>query len=192
MALSERDKQLLPIWLGIMGVVLLILGWRYFLSPADEGNISKTTAIQLESLFQKINSVEDQKSKNATLRKKLGNEQGAFIISSEKNKLLTELEQIGGQSGVQIKGYSPVENNRSKPLPSLEIKINFECQFEQLITFVTNIQKAKYILQISGVKVSLKDKNRPDLDVQMSLNTFLVDKKTTVQASTAPLASRGE
>ena len=158
MALSERDKRLMYIWAGIVGVFILYMGWRYFFSPADEGSISKTTAIQLESLFQKINSVEDQKSKNAVLRKKLGNEQGSFIISTEKNKLLTELEQVGGQSGVQIKGYSPIENNRSKPLPSVEVKINFECQFDQLINFLTNIQKAKYIVQITAIKVSLKDK----------------------------------
>ncbi|MGC9327337.1 MAG: type 4a pilus biogenesis protein PilO, partial [Candidatus Hinthialibacter sp.] len=128
-------------------------------------------------LFVKIKNVETQKSRNQLLRQKLGSMDGEFIGENEVLALVAELEQTAGSSGVQIKNWDPNINKRAKPFAQLDLKISLECQFEQLIQFLNAVRRAKYICQPTALRVKLKDQKQPNLDVSLTLSTYLLDAK---------------
>ncbi|MBD3265624.1 hypothetical protein GF373_03055 [bacterium] len=191
MALSEREQRLVKITAVIGFIGILAIGWG-LINKQSSGSVSESTVMKLDSLFEKMDSLEEQKLKNRMLKKQLGSANREFIHVSDLTVLLAELEQVAQQSGgVKIKGYNTNIDNRSQPLSKLEIKINFESKFESLIKFLTKMREAKYILQPLSMRMSLKDKKRPDLEVQMELVTYLLDKKPKQNNPTA-LVSRGE
>ncbi|MDX9755537.1 MAG: type 4a pilus biogenesis protein PilO [bacterium] len=190
MQISEREKRLLMITAVIAVVGILAIGWGLF-SKQSSAPVSEGTAMRLDDLFEKIDNVESQKERNLVYKKRVGNLEGSFVSSNEITPLLAELEQLSGRNGVRIKGYTPNLNNRAQPLARLEIRIACECPFDKLVQFLDAVQKAKYYLQPSTIKASLVDKNRPDLDVQITLFTYLLDQQNAPNAPTT-LVTRGE
>ena len=143
MNISEREKRLVLITLIVGAVGLSFAGWKFLSSEVTDTTVSEATAERFDDLFIKIKNVEAQKSRNALIRKKLGNEQGDFIKETEVSNFVAEIEQVAGNSGVGIKNWDPTVNKRTKPLAQLDLKVSLECQFEQLIQFLRNIRKAK-------------------------------------------------
>ena len=175
--MSERDKRLLLITAGILVVGVIYIGSHLVSAQIEDSTVSEQTEKRLEDLFAKMSNVETQKSRNLLLRKKIGNEQGGFVGEKEISKLLAEIEQISGQSGIRVKGYSPTVNPRSRPFPTVEIKVSIECRFEQLISFFDNLKKSKILIQAGSLKAGLKDQNNPDLEAQVTLTSYLIDSK---------------
>lgn len=177
MTFSEREKRLLLITVAAALLGVLILGWKFVSNQIVDSTVSEATAERFEDLFAKIKNVESQKNANLLLRKKLGNESGEFIGEDEILKLIAEIEQVAGKSGVQMKNWNPTINKRTKPLAQLDVKVNLECQFDQLINFFNNLRSAKYICQPVALRTKLKDANQPNLEVSMTLTTYLVEAK---------------
>jgi Tfp pilus assembly protein PilO len=175
MNLSEREKRLAMITLPVAIVGILLMGWKVMFSQSDQARISQATAERFEELFVKIKNVEAQKSQNRQLRKKLGIEKGEFVSENDVLKMVAEIEQVAGQSGVQIKNWDPNVNKRAKPLAQLDIKITMECQFTQLVSFFTNLRKSKYACQPMELRARLKDPQQPNLEVSMTLTTYLLN-----------------
>lgn len=175
MNLSEREKRLAMIALPIALIGILLVVWSFVFNQADDTAVSQATAERFEDLFVKIKNVETQKSQNLILRKKLGNEKGEFITEKDVLKMVAEIEQTAGNSGVQIKNWDPNVNKRSKPLAQLDIKVSLECQFTQLIAFLNAIRNAKYVCQPTALRTKLKDPNQPNLEVSMTLTTYLLN-----------------
>ncbi len=174
-SLSNRDKRLLIITLVILVIGVIYIGSKLMSNGAQDTVVSAETEKRFEDLFDKMANVEEQKSQNLLLRKKIGNERGKFVSEKEISKFLAEIESVGGRSGVTISGYSPSVNRRSRPLASLEVKVNFQCQFNNLVQFLNNVREANLLMQPSTLKVSLKDKNKPDLEGQVTLITYLLN-----------------
>jgi len=177
MAFSEREKQLGLITAVVAVVGVIYFGWHLLTAETANSEVSSATAERFEELFVKMNNVDAQKNRNLLLRKKIGSMEGTFGGQKEVSNLIAEIEKVAGSSGVQIKNWSPNINTRSKPLASLEVKITLQCRFEQLITFLNNLRTAKYLFQPTAIKASLKDKNKPELDVAMTVVSYLIESK---------------
>jgi Tfp pilus assembly protein PilO len=190
MALSEREQRLLYITLIVVVIGGIAIGWGMLKKGTD--SVSSETVTRLDTLFEEMDSVEAQKQRNLLLKNKLGNPHGRFITKTEITPLLAEIEEIAQRSGgVKIKGFNPDLNNKPQPLPKLEVDLNLECRFESLIQFLDNVKTGEYILLPYSLRTSLKDKNRPDLDVHMTLITYVTDQRPAAAGATA-LVSRGE
>jgi hypothetical protein len=57
----------------------------------------------------------------------------------------------------------------------LEMDLTLQCQFERLIAFLDSLRSAQVVVQPASLRMSLSDPNRPDLQVQLKLKTFLID-----------------
>lgn len=176
MALSKREQNLLLVTAAVAVIGFASIGWG-LLSRDTGSEVSSATAERFEELFAKMGNVDTQKNRNLLLRKKIGNMEGTFAGEKDVSILIAELEKTAQQSGIQIKNWSPSVNSRAKPFAQLDIKITIECKFDQLIKFLDNVRTAKYLLQPTSIKASLKDKNKPELDVAMTLGTYLLDAK---------------
>ncbi|HQH72943.1 MAG TPA: type 4a pilus biogenesis protein PilO [bacterium] len=177
MAISEREKRLLIITLAIAVPGILYIAWSFLSQPDSSSGFSEATNERFEDLFAKIRNVESQKNRNRQLGTKLGNPAGTFIKESEVSKFMAEIEQIAGRSGLQIKSWSPSLNKRAKPIPTLELKVSITCPFDRLIAFLRNLRGAKYYSQPTSLKAGLKDPNQPDLDVSLTLTTYLIESQ---------------
>jgi Tfp pilus assembly protein PilO len=190
MALTDREKRLVQITLIAAVIGCLLIGYRVISNSLSDTSVSDETANRLETLFVKMNNVDDQKNRNMIIKNNLGNPHGEMVSSSELLKVMTELEELSQRSQVKITTYTPNINTRSKPLAKLEIKLSMECKFEQLIKFLSELKRGKYILQPATIKTSLKDRNKPDLEVQMTVLTYLVDSKPLGKTATS-LVTKG-
>ncbi len=164
----------------IIWLIVLIVGGGYILSrmissSIESASVSEMTAKNFKSLFTDMANVEKQKTRNLLLRKKIGNEKGEFITERDVSKLISEIGTIAGQSDVKIKGFYPSVNTRTRPLAKLEMKIPFECRFEQFVRFLGQLRNANILVQPSSMKVNLKDQNSSDLEVQIVLSAYLID-----------------
>lgn len=175
--MNEREKKLLLITviIGSIGSLYIIYG---LLSETEAPvNMPSMHVEHFNDLYTKIDSVEDQKEQNLVHRKRLGNEKGQFVTERERLLIMQEIEQVAGRSGIKIKGYDPQLNTRAKPMSKMDIQITAECQFDQLIKFLDNLRKSQYIIQPSNMKMALKDKNKPELNVSMTLSALLLDSQ---------------
>ncbi|MFB3788166.1 MAG: hypothetical protein ACE15F_17535 [bacterium] len=178
MAISERERRLLLITVLVAVPGILYILWSFWSQPVDSSSeFSAATTERFEDLFAKIRNVESQKSRNRVLGTKLGNPAGSFIKDSEVSKFMAEIEQIAGRSGLQIKNWSPSLNKRAKPIPTLELKVSIACQFDKLITFLRELRGSKYYCQPTSLKAGLKDPNQPELDVSLTLTTYLIESQ---------------
>lgn len=189
MALSAREQRLLriTIFIGVIGV--LFIGWKLISSNLSSSDVSVATQDQFKEILADIENVEEQKQRNLLLKNKLGNENAQFIKANEILKFVAELEKVAGQSGMQIKSYSYNENKRTKPVPRLDVRLTIQGQFEKLITFLDNLRQAEILCQPSRLRCSLMDKNRPDLDIQITVSTFLIDASS--QTRSPSIIARG-
>ena len=133
-------------------------------------------------VLKKIENVDQQKTTNLNLKKHMGNNGGVFVSDHELGKLFTELEKTAEQSGIKLKGTSQNTNTKAKPFPSVDLRLNMECQYPQLIQFLTNLKTAGIMLQPSSMKIQLKDPNQPNLDVQMTVTTYLLKQPPLIGA----------
>ncbi len=177
-SLNEREKKLLMIT-----IVAAVLGFTFIVpklitQQIESNPVSEVTAERFENLFQHMANIEDQKKKNLQFRKRIGNISGEFINEKDVSKLISEIGEVAQKSNIKIKGYYPSINTRSKPLPKLEMKLPVECRFEHFIRFLDEIRKAEILLQPSSFRVSLKNQNNPQLDVQITVFTYLLDSKS--------------
>ncbi len=177
--LSEREKKLGIATLIALVIGLTAIGYKLIKDSMMDSPISESTAIHFEDLFEKIHSVEEQKKQNNVYRKQIGNETGTFADENSMSQLFAELSQVGQKSQFKIKSMDPNLNARANPLPKMDIRISAECKFEDLIQFLDNLRSAKYLMQPTNIRMSLKDKNRPDLQVQMTVSTYLLDVKSS-------------
>lgn len=171
--LSSREQKLV-----IATVVVAIVGGLYIggvmLLSSDSGTeVSDATASRFQDVLVKIDSIDQQKTTNSNLKKRLGN-QKAMFSSGDMGEIFNELYQIAGQSGVQLKGTSQNTNTKAKPFPNVDVRIALECQYPQLIQFFAKLKAAGILLQPSSMKIQLKDPNQPNLDVQMTVTTYLL------------------
>ncbi|MEW6236739.1 MAG: type 4a pilus biogenesis protein PilO [Candidatus Omnitrophota bacterium] len=190
MAFSKREKRLAWITFASAIAVILMWGGKLISSRISDSSVSSATQQQFLELFAMMDNVDEQKTRNLALRNKLGNEKGTFIEKNEAHKFVAALEQTAGMSGMQIKSYSYNENMRTRPMPRLDVKLSMQCQYEQLIPFLDNLRNCSIVCQVTSIKSTLQDKNRPDLDVQLTVSTYLIDAKTQ-SASPAAAVARG-
>lgn len=175
MSMTEREKHLALATLVVAIIGVSFMAWKVLSNQVADTAVSEATAERFEDLFAKIKNVETQKNRNQLLRKKLGSKTGGFISEDDVLQLVAELEQVAGSSGVQIKNWDPNINKRAKPLAQLDVKISLECQFSQLIQFLNAIRGAKYICQPTAMRVKLKDQKQPNLEVSLTLSTYLLN-----------------
>ncbi len=172
--LSSREQKLFIATAAAAIIGGLYIGGSLLLSSGPGTEVSEATASRFEDVLQKIDSIDQQKTNNGNLKKRLGNESGKFVDENGVSKITSQLYQTAGQSGVQLKVVSPNINQRAKPYPSVDVRMSFECQFNQLIQFLTHLKKADIILQPQSMKMQLQDPNQPKLDVQMTVTTYLL------------------
>lgn len=178
MAISERERRLLLVTVLVAVPGVLYIAWSLLSQPGEASSeFSAVTTERFEDLFAKIRNVETQKNRNRQLGAKLGNPAGAFIKEIEVSKFMAEIEQVAGRGGIQIKNWSPSINKRAKPIPTLELKLTIECPFDRLIAFLRELRGSKYYCQPTTLKAGLKDPNRPELDVSLTLTTYLIDSQ---------------
>ncbi len=189
MSFSEREQRLLKITAILGALFILFMGWNLLFNQTGDAALSEDTAVHFEDLFAQMQNIETQKVRNHMLRKKLGNKEGHFASEKEIIQLIAEIEKVAGSSGVKMKNWDPNTNKRAKPLPRLDIRVTLECKFEQLIKFLDNIRNAKYICQPTSLRTKLKDPKKPDLDVTMTLTTYLLNAKPA-PVSPSALAQR--
>ncbi|MBN2327524.1 MAG: type 4a pilus biogenesis protein PilO [Candidatus Omnitrophica bacterium] len=175
MSMTDREKHLALATLLVAIIGVSFMAWKVLSNQITDASVSEATAERFEDLFVKIKNVETQKGRNQLLRKKLGSDNGEFIGEDEVLALVAELEQVAGSSGVQIKNWDPSINKRAKPLAQLDLKISLECQFGQFIQFLNAIRGAKYICQPTALRVKLKDQKQPNLEVSLTLSTYLLN-----------------
>ncbi len=188
MAMTKRERNLVMITI----VVALTIGSytliKLMSSDMADSDVSMATQARFEDLFEKINNVEDQKTRNNQLRIQLGNPVGSFIKQDEIHKFMAEMEKVAGQSNFQIKNYSFKEDSRAQPVPKLEVQLNGQCKFEQLIPYLDNLRKADYMCQVTSMRCGLVDQNQDNLDVQLTITTYVIDA-TPQRSSPTSIAS---
>lgn len=182
-SLSPREQRLFVITLVIVGFGLLYIGYNLF-SNIEDADLSASTQGRFVELFEKIHTVDDQKRRNANLRERLGNTQGEFISETQVGKLFVEIERLAGRHNVNVQNITTRINQRATPMPSLEVDLTMQCQFEQLIAFLDSLRSAQVVVQPASLRTSLSDPNQPNLQVQLKLKTFLIDSRP---ASGSPL-----
>lgn len=180
--LSPREKNL--VYATLAAVVLGVLAMGYG-AMNQSGGMSQNTMDDFEDLFAQMQSIDEQKETNLTIRKRLGALQGVFVREDEQTEFISELQQVAGQAGVGISNINTAIKPRTRPLPTLEADIQLTCQYPQLIQFFDRLRNAKYIMQPSGFRVSLADPNRPDLQVRMSIKTFLIESRPGAASPTS-------
>lgn len=169
--LSSREQKLVIATVVVAIVGGLYIGGAMLFSSDSSTEVSDATASRFQDVLEKIDNIDQQKSTNSNLKKRLGNTNATFPSGEE---IINELYQIAGQSGVQLKGTSQNTNTKAKPFPSVDIRITLECQYPQLIQFFAKLKSAGILLQPSSMKIQLKDPNQPNLDVQMTVTTYLL------------------
>jgi Tfp pilus assembly protein PilO len=177
MAMSQREKQLFMITISVAAIFIASMGWRYLSDSMSSTNVSANTINRFEDLFITIQDVDVQKGKNRKIKERLGNPNGEFIGVDEITQFLAEIDNVGKQSGVKVKNFDPDIDTKKKPLQQLTLKLSLEGRFDKLITFLQNLKKAKYFNQPIAIKTSLKSKDKPELDIAMTLVTYLMDSK---------------
>ncbi|HPO09041.1 MAG TPA: hypothetical protein PLZ55_10265, partial [bacterium] len=138
MALSSREKTLATATALVLVVVVLITGIRGLLSWA-EGSGAHDLALGTEGLgdlLATLDTIDTLEKTNQEIKKSLGNENSKCIGTGQVVEILNILGEAGGRCGVKITTFNPTTREKSKPLPSLELQIAFECQYEQLVRFV--------------------------------------------------------
>ncbi|MGI6456241.1 MAG: type 4a pilus biogenesis protein PilO [bacterium] len=187
-ALNDREKRLATITGLIALIGVLYIGFKMYTNSVI-GTESDTP--QFEDLYTKINNVESQKEKNLAYRKRIGNLNGRFVSSDEMYQVLYVLEQVAGKSGVSLKRQDPQINQRARPLPRLDINMALEGKFENLIKFLDNLRKADFVVMPVSLKTSLREKDKPELSIQMTVMTYLLDAERKEQITNISIA-RGE
>ena len=176
MALSAREKNLALVTAVVVVGVVLITGARSLLSWA-EGSGAQSLAFGVEGLGELLDTlgeIDALQTGNCEIKKRLGNEEMTCIDSSQVAELLKTIEQIGKKVGIKITNFNPTTRPKSKPLPSLEVQITFECQFNQLVQFLDQIEKAKIAVFVRDLQAGAKDPNQPKLKGGMTLVTYLI------------------
>ncbi len=176
MAFSERERKLALITALVLVVVVGITGIRQLLSWAG-GSGAETLAFETEGLGELLDTLEDidgLKAENQRLKKRLGNESMICIEDGEISELLKNIEQVGKQSGVKINNFNPTVRPKGKPMPSVEVQIGFECQFNQLVQFLAQIEKSQIASYVRDMRAGLKNPGQPQLNVTMTIATYLV------------------
>lgn len=181
-ALSSREQKLVIATTTVAVLFGFYFGAQLFFASDPGTEVSEATAARFQDVLEKIDNVDQQKTTNLNLKKRMGNNNGVFVSENELGKLFAELEKTAGQSGIQLKGTSQNTNTKAKPFPSVELRMNMECQFTQLIQFLTQLKSAGILLQPGSMKVQLKDPNQPNLDVQMTVVTFLLNQPPLIGA----------
>lgn len=172
MAMTAREKNL-----ALITAVVAVIGLAYIalnLAGGDDIDMSDETTGRFETLFDQMAALDSQKQTNQLLRKRLGGLEGRFITETEVGDLYAAIEKVAGQSGVQVNNYSSLVNRRAKPMPALEANLSIECQFMQLIQFIDNLKNADIAMTPTNLRASLKDPNQPNLQVQLTLSTYLM------------------
>ena len=176
MAFSERERRLALIAGLVFAVVVGISGARRLLTWAG-GSGAESLAFGTEGLGELLDTLEDidnLRSQNERVKKQLGNESMICIDESEISGLLKSIEEVGKRSGVKINNFNPTVRPKGKPMPSVEVKIGFECQFNQLVQFLANIEKPEIALFVRELRAGQKNPGQPQLNVTMTIVTYLV------------------
>jgi Tfp pilus assembly protein PilO len=176
MAWSERERKLAGATASLVIVVVLVTGIRGVLSWAG-GSGARDLALGAEGLGDLVNTLQDidaLRARNVDLKKRLGNEGMTCIDNTKVSDLLKSIEQTGRRAGLRITIFDPTARPKSKPLPSLEVKVTFECVFNQLVQFLAELEKPEISIFVRDMRTGLKNEGQPQLSVTMTLVTYLV------------------
>lgn len=176
MALSERESKMAVMTALVLIVVVLLTGVRGLLSWAG-GSGAHSLALGTEGLGDLLDTLEDidaLRAKNQKMKERLGNEEMACLDISKDSELLRSIEQTGKRAGLKINIFDPTHKPKSRPLPSLEVKVTFECTFNQLVQFLAQLEKPEMAVFVRDMRAGLKNAGQPQLNVTMTLVTYLV------------------
>jgi hypothetical protein len=176
MALSDRERKLATMTVTVVVVVVLVTGIHGLLSWAG-GSGARSLAVGTEGLGDLLGTLENidaLRTKNQDLKKQLGNEEIICIDNGKVSELLRSIETSGRQSGLRINIFDPTERPKSRPMPSLEVKVTFDCRFNQLVQFLAQLERPEIAVFVRDMRAGRKDAGQSNLSVTMTLVTYLV------------------
>jgi hypothetical protein len=175
MALSPRERTLATVTALVVVVVALITGVRGLLSWA-EGSGAHDLAFGTEGLGEllaTLDRIDTLEKTNQEIKKSLGNERMNCIDVGKTAELLRIISEAGGRCGMRVTNFNPTPRQKSKPLPSLEVQIAFECQYEQLVRFVDQLDRIEIPVFIQALRVNCKQPGQPQLAGTMTIVTYV-------------------
>lgn len=175
MGFSEREKRLAVVTALLVVIVVGMTGVRALISWAG-GSGAHSLALGAEGLGDLISTLEEidsLRARNEQLKRRLGNGNMVCIDYSKVSELLKNVENTARRSGLKISTLDPTHRPKSKPIPSVEVKVTFECVFKQLVRFLAQLEKPDFAIFVRDLRVSQKNEGQPQLTVQMTLVTYL-------------------
>ncbi|MFH1738185.1 MAG: type 4a pilus biogenesis protein PilO [bacterium] len=176
MVLSTREKNLATVTAVLVVVAVLITGTYKLLSWAeDSGAQSLAFGVDgLGELLDTLGDIDALKAGNHGIKKQLGNEKMSCIDESQVAELLKAIEQTGKKLNIKVTNFNPTTRPKSKPLPSLEVQISFDCEFNQLVQFLEQIETGEIAVFVRDLRTGTKNPGQPSLKVSMTVVTYLL------------------
>lgn len=180
--LTKREKSLILI---LVLVIILWLSNRFiFLPQSNKINNLETVKKEYEDKLNKINLLLEKRNKG---------EDGSLGLDKEKEKLLEEyfptmeqaqilyiLNDLVDMSNISIINMEffdveteEVSGENQLPLKSMDISIEYECKYDELVDFISKVRKSPGKILIYNIDINKEDNKK--VKGQIGLRAYSIE-----------------
>ncbi len=160
--LSNRERVIVYILLGIIFLGVNVL---FVFEPVIRRNITLNNEIQnvnlrsarYLSLLAREKSIQDKYNALNLNSPEPSGQQDRFV------SLLSELENIAKNSGIQIVEIRPEAGTKKGKRRESLVNLKAEASMEQYVKFIYDLEKSRFLLKIKSMQLSVKS-NSPALE----------------------------
>jgi type IV pilus assembly protein PilO len=182
----------------LMGLVLGLYGYLFFLPARDELAKAEQQQLQLQRKLSEVRAVaaneQAVREEIAQLEKKLVVALRQLPDSKELPVLLTDVTSLGKNAGLDFRAFRPQQEIRKAFYAEVPIDIEFTGGFHDIATFFDQIARLPRIINITELDMSINKESASGtlLKVKGKATTFrFVEPEPEPETKPDPKAARG-
>jgi type IV pilus assembly protein PilO len=182
----------------LMGLVLGLYGYLFFLPARDELAKAEQQQLQLQRKLSEVRAVaaneQAVREEIAQLEKKLAVALRQLPDSKELPVLLTDVTSLGKNAGLDFRAFRPQQEIRKAFYAEVPIDIEFTGGFHDIATFFDQIARLPRIINITELDMSISKESASGtlLKVKGKATTFrFVEPEPEPETKPDPKAARG-
>ena len=165
--LDKLAKVPRPYRLAMLPVIVAIVGglyvWLFYLPTASQLEAQKAQQLQLQRRLSEVRAVAENLDKFQqeieTLERKLKVALRQLPDSKELPVLLTDVNTLGKNSGLEIKAFKPSPEVKRDFYAEVPIEIQFNGKFQDIATFFDQVARLPRIVNVNKMAIKIDEEN---------------------------------
>lgn len=171
------------------GIALGIVGLAYYVTPNLSEMQDQIHALEDESADKEAKIAEGRaiearlpefEREIANLERKLGDVQRILPNQTETGDLLAWIKNLGDQSNLDLKSFSPGGLNPVEWYSEFPIAMNVTGRYHDLGIFLDRVSKYSRIINVDGLSISASNLGEKSITASFTATTFVYDDEKAV------------